>query len=589
MAWGADPCAPLPPPTGAIIDVVPAQAASLAGIVDTAVAGTTIRLADGVYALGGDSIWFHTPGVTLRSASGNAAAVVLDNNYAGGSILEIAASNVTVAEVTLQRAYHHPIHVAPQSGSVTGTLIHDVRVIDPGEQGIKINANGTLHADSGVIRCSLVRLTDTGRPFVRNGCYTGGIDGHRARDWWVHDNTIEGFWCENGLSEHAIHFWTGSRDTLVERNVIRNNARGIGFGLGQGTAGRTYADSPCPGTTNAGHFRGVIRNNFVAVNDPRVFAAADGFDSGIGLEEACSVEVLHNSVFSTQAPFSSIEWRFPITTGRIANNLASHNLRPRDGAAPLVTGNVADAPASLVVDLPVAGDLHLRSDATAAVNRGVSLPAGLAAEDIDREPRDTAPDVGADELRVSTFADVPLTHWAWRHVESLHQNGVTGGCSSSPSLFCPDSPVTRAQDAVFLLRAHLGAGYVPPPAVGLFDDVPVSDPFGPWVENLASRGVTAGCSETPPRFCPGQPVSRAQMAPFLLRTLEGPAYTPPAATGVFLDVPLTSGFAPWIEELARRGIAAGCSASPPRYCPESPVTRAQIAVFLVVTFGLALP
>jgi hypothetical protein len=569
--------------------VVPAQAADLAVIVDTAVAGTTIRLADGVYALGGDSIWFHTPGVTFRSASGNAAAVVLDNNYAGGSILEIAASNVTIAELTLQRAFHHPIHVAPQSGSITGTLIHGVRVIDPGEQGIKINANGTLNADSGVVRCSLVRLTDTGRSFVRNGCYTGGIDGHRARDWRVHDNTIEGFWCGSGLSEHAIHFWTGSRDTVVERNVIRNNARGIGFGLGQGTAGRTYTDSPCPGVTNAGHFRGVIRNNFVAVNDPRVFATADGFDSGIGLEEACSVEVLHNSVFSTQAPFSSIEWRFPVTSGRIANNLVSHNLRPRDGAAPTVAGNVAGAPASLVVDLPVTGDLHLRSGATAAVDRGVLLPAGLADEDIDREPRDATPDVGADELRVTTFADVPVTHWAWAYVESLHQNGVTGGCAINPLLFCPESPVTRAQDAVFLLRAHLGAAYVPPPAVGLFADVPVSSPFASWVEDLASRGVTAGCGGTPSLFCPDQPVSRAQMAPFLLRTLEGPAYTPPAATGVFLDVPSTNGFAPWIEELARRDITAGCTASPPRYCPDSAVTRAQMAVFLVETFGLALP
>lgn len=72
------------------------------------------------------------------------------------------------------------------------------------------------------------------------------------------------------------------------------------------------------------------------------------------------------------------------------------------------------------------------------------------------------------------------------------------------------------------------------------------------------------------------------------RTLEGPTFTPPAADGDFVDVPTGNPFAPWIEELAQRGITGGCSASPPRFCPDDPVSRGQMAVFLVITFGLPL-
>jgi hypothetical protein len=57
-------------------------------------------------------------------------------------------------------------------------------------------------------------------------------------------------------------------------------------------------------------------------------------------------------------------------------------------------------------------------------------------------------------------------------------------------------------------------------------------------------------------------------------------------TPTFLDVPCSSGFASWIEELVARGITAGCGGG--NYCPTSSVTRGQMAVFLTSTFGLKL-
>ena len=192
------------------------------------------------------------------------------------------------------------------------------------------------------------------------------------------------------------------------------------------------------------------------------------------------------------------------------------------------------------------------------------------------------------DVLVSTriFDDVPAGFWAFHWINLLYDAEVTGGCSADPLLYCPDQVTTRGQMAVFLLASGEGPGYAPPPASGIFGDVPPDHPFAPWIEELARRGVTAGCSTDPPLYCPADAVTRDQMAVFLLASSEGPGYAPPPASGIFDDVPPDHPFAPWIEELARRGVTAGCSTDPPLYCPADAVTRDQMAVFLVSTFGI---
>jgi S-layer homology domain len=148
--------------------------------------------------------------------------------------------------------------------------------------------------------------------------------------------------------------------------------------------------------------------------------------------------------------------------------------------------------------------------------------------------------------------------------------------------------VTRAQMAVFLMKSKLGATEIPPPATGaVYADVPASNPFAPWIEQLAAFGITGGCGGG--NYCPNNPVTRAQMAVFLLKSQHGSAYTPPPCTGVFPDVECTptAAFAVnWIEQLHAEGITSGCGGG--NYCPNSPNTRGQMAVFLVRTFGLLL-
>jgi hypothetical protein len=75
------------------------------------------------------------------------------------------------------------------------------------------------------------------------------------------------------------------------------------------------------------------------------------------------------------------------------------------------------------------------------------------------------------------------------------------------------------------------------------------------------------------------------MSVFLLRTLDGLTYVPPACvTPTFTDVPCANGYARWIEELVRRGITAGCGGG--IYCPNTAATRGQMAVFIATTFSL---
>jgi predicted phosphodiesterase len=185
-----------------------------------------------------------------------------------------------------------------------------------------------------------------------------------------------------------------------------------------------------------------------------------------------------------------------------------------------------------------------------------------------------------------TFADVPTSYWAWDYIERLYAAGLTSGCSTSPLLYCPTSSVTRDQMAVFLLRAKHGANYVPPRATGIFQDVPTGYWAADWIEQLVTEGITSGCSVNPKQYCPTAPVTRDQMAVFLLKAKHGSSYVPPKAIGMFADVPTTYWAADWIEALANEGITGGCSTNPLKYCPGTPVTRDQMAVFLVKNFNL---
>lgn len=360
-------------------------------------------LADGTYNVGPDGLWIGADGVIVRAASGDAAGVILDGGYrqTSGGIVNVAGrSDVTLAHLTISRARYHLVHVTGgPEGPSAGARLYDLHLVDPGEQAVKINSNYDFDSDDGEIACSTIRLTDDGRSFVMQNeaagsfCYTGGIDAHRARNWTVRDNVIEGFWCDGDLSEHGIHFWRGSRDTVIQRNLLIDNARGIGLGLGQPGSGRTYDDSPCGGQV-AEHYGGTIDSNMIVGRRPELFASPSGMDLGVGLEAACEVLAIHNTVASTEAPFSSMEWRWPETSVRAINNLVTHELRTRDNASAELVSNVTGASLSTFVDIEAA-DAHLASSSVATL--GAPEGAELAPTDFDGDSRTSEPHVGADQ------------------------------------------------------------------------------------------------------------------------------------------------------------------------------------------------
>ena len=161
------------------------------------------------------------------------------------------------------------------------------------------------------------------------------------------------------------------------------------------------------------------------------------------------------------------------------------------------------------------------------------------------------------DIATSTFLDA--IHW-------IYYEGITVGCGGGK--YCPTASVTRAQMALFIMRAF----DVPASSTDFFDDDNGVTGEGA-INALAAAGITTGCA--PNRFCPTARVTRAQMALFLDRAIEPPL--PPTSVDFFDDDDGKTGEAA-INRLAAAGITGGCG--PRKYCPTASVTRGQMAAFL---------
>ena len=163
-------------------------------------------------------------------------------------------------------------------------------------------------------------------------------------------------------------------------------------------------------------------------------------------------------------------------------------------------------------------------------------------------------------------------------IEAIAAAKITRGCTRDQAdLYCPLRDVTRREMAAFLVRAL----HLPPSATDHFEDDNGSV-FEANIDALAAAGITRGCG--PDRFCPDRPVSRAEMAAFLVRAF---GYEQNPAGDRFVDDD-GSVFEAVIERLAAAGVTVGCN--PPasdRYCPENPVRRDQMASFLARALELA--
>lgn len=185
------------------------------------------------------------------------------------------------------------------------------------------------------------------------------------------------------------------------------------------------------------------------------------------------------------------------------------------------------------------------------------------------------------------FNDVSAADPYFDYVSLMSTYGITAGCQASPALYCPGSPATRAEMAVFVVRGldlALGTAFTYP-ATAYFQDITATgadSEFYPYVQKIAQLGITAGCQSSPPLFCPDSSITQAEMAVFMIRAWmlanNLTAFTYPQ-TPYFTDVPASNEFFPFVQKMVQLGFWQGCTST--TYCQADPVTRDQMAPMIL--------
>jgi len=350
----------------------------------------TILVLDGVYSLNG-TLNVTAPNVTISGKSGVRDNVVIQGDAMSGTarvgnLIRVAARNFRLSDLTLRRSGFHLIQIAGESDA-DAPVIRNCILRDAYQQMIKVsNDPGApgVSADNGLVENCLFEYTAGIGPQF----YIGGIDAHGSKNWTIRSNTFRNIISPSrSVAEFAIHFWDGSANNTVEKNLIVNCDRGIGFGLDR-----------------KGNTGGTIRNNMIyhAANAGRYA------DTGIALMESPGTQVYNNTIVMDNGFPWAIEYRFAGTTGvLITNNLTNKPIVGRDGATGTVSKNVTSAAGRWFIN-PAAGDLHLASAIGSVVAAGQAVP-GLS-DDFDGQPRPVGGvDIGADQFAANSGLPAPAS------------------------------------------------------------------------------------------------------------------------------------------------------------------------------------
>ena len=246
-------------------------------------------------------------------------------------------------------------------------------------------------------------------------------------------------------------------------------------------------------------------------------------------------------------------------------------------------GILAALLAALSLVLPAAGVWAVDGVTNDDADEGGEMDAdadpdgGDAGADLDADAgADVDGDVDADSTEVAEeefepfFADT-LGRGHDDAVLALAAEGVLQGCDDE--LYCPDRPVSRAQLATMVFNAL----EMEPLEEGPFADVEGNRHAGA-INAIAAAGITVGCGEG--LFCPGDTVSREQLASLFVRAFDIPA----TSTQHFDDLSRSHGAN--VNALAEVGIAAGCSEPLNYFCSQDEVLRWHSALFLARTLDL---
>jgi hypothetical protein len=239
------------------------------------------------------------------------------------------------------------------------------------------------------------------------------------------------------------------------------------------------------------------------------------------------------------------------------------------GSSQVTTDGNGDA--TFDVTLPVSTEAGARISATA------TDPSGNTSEFSQRLPFSVLPASGPPAS--GTPITVSGTDFAAGATVTIGGQPATGVNVSNSTTITATTPALSAGSANDLVVTNTDGttGTLVKGFVADFLDVPPANQFYSYVTKLVSNAITAGIGGG--LYGVNDDTLRQQMAVFLLKSKHGLCYTPPPCTGVFDDVPCPSTFANWIEQLAAEGITGGCGGT--SYCPQNPVRRDQMAVFLL--------
>ncbi|MEX0879455.1 MAG: S-layer homology domain-containing protein [Thermoanaerobaculia bacterium] len=402
----------------------------------------------------------------------------------------------------------------------------------------------TLNSGGNVVQGNRIGTDASGALPLPNGDFGVDIQGS--------GNTIGGTAAGAGnvIAFHkrdGIYVWNNATGNAIRGNAVFSNGS-LGIEL-------IPPLGPTPNDPNDGDTGANERQNFPIISSVTTLGPAG---SGTRIQG-----LLHS------APSTTYELDFFENPG--CANFAREFV---EGQTYLGSGQVStDGTGTGVFDVtvPVAVAPGARISATA------TDPSGNTSEFSQRIIFSMAPASGLSSGGTSvTLSGTDFSPGATVSIGPASATNVTVGSFVQITATTPALAAGAAYDVV-VANADGSAGTLAKGWVSDFLDVPQGQLFHSFVTTLVSNAITAGVGGG--LYGVNDNTLRQQMAVFLLKAKHGLCYSPPGCTGVFGDVPCPSTFADWIEALAAEGITGGCGGG--NYCPQNPVRRDQMAVFLL--------